>query len=94
MVAEPTAKSLEVAARAVDLARRRGLARVVLAANRVRDDDDLARVRATFPDLDVVVVPEEPDITEAERRGEAPFDVAPRSAGVRALVGLTDHLVA
>ncbi len=93
LVTEPTTKSLEVARRAADLVRERKLGRLVVTANRVRDEEDLARVRAAFPGLDVVIVPDEPEIVAAERRGEAPLDAAPDSPGVRALIALTDSLL-
>ncbi|WP_100498137.1 ATP-binding protein [Geodermatophilus chilensis] len=93
VVVEPTAKSLEVGRRAADAVREGGLGRVVVTANRVRDDDDVARVRAAFPGLDPVLVPDEPAIVAAERRGEAPLDAAADSPGVRALVQLAESLL-
>ncbi|CAN5312004.1 hypothetical protein BH20ACT5_BH20ACT5_15810 [soil metagenome] len=92
LVTEPTSKSLEVATRAAALVRERRLGRLVVTANRVRDDEDETRVRAAFPDLDVVIVPDEPAIVAAERFGEAPLDAAPDSPGVRALVALATIL--
>ncbi len=93
VVAEPTSKSLEVARRAVALVQKEKLGRLVIAANRVRDDEDLGRIRIAFPDLDLVIIPDEPEIVNAERLGEAPLDSAPESPGVRALVGLADNVV-
>ncbi|MDQ3576095.1 MAG: hypothetical protein M3443_00490 [Actinomycetota bacterium] len=93
LVTEPTPKSLEVASRAADLVREHKLGRLVVTANRVRDDEDLARVQAAFPGLDVTVVPDEPAIVNAERRGEAPLDAAPDSPGVRALISLADQVM-
>lgn len=93
IVAEPTVKSLEVARRAADLVHERNLGRVVVVANRVRDEDDLARLRSALPGLEVMVVPDEPAIISAERRGEAPLDSAPEAAGVRALVELSERLM-
>lgn len=93
VVVEPTAKSLEIGSRAVRLVREHRLGRVVVAANRIGSDDDLARVRAAFPGLDPIVVPEEPAIIAAERNGEAPLDAAPEAPGVRALVTLAESLV-
>jgi CO dehydrogenase maturation factor len=92
VVVEPTAKSLEVGRRAAHAVREGGLGRVVVTANRVRDDDDVARVRAAFPGLDPVLVPDDPAIPAAEREGRAPVDAAPDSPGVRALVGLAESL--
>ncbi len=92
LVTEPTVKSLEVASRAAVLVREHKLGRLVVTANRVRDEADVARVEEAFPDVDVVMVPDEPAIVAAERRGEAPLDAAPDSPGVRALVALADRL--
>jgi len=93
VVVEPTAKSLEVGRRAAETVRAAGLGRVVVTANRVRDEQDAARVRAAFPDLDPVLVPDDPAIVEAERRGLAPLDAAPDAPAVRALVALATSLL-
>jgi hypothetical protein len=66
---------------------------VIVAANRVRDADDLARVRSVLPDLEVSSIPDEPAITRAERNGVAPLDSAPDAAGVRALVELGERVL-
>jgi CO dehydrogenase maturation factor len=93
VVVEPTAKSLEVGRRAAESVREAGLGRVVVAANRVRDEDDTARVRAAFPGFVPVLVPEDPAIVDAERQGAAPLDAAPDAPAVRALVGLAHGLL-
>lgn len=92
VVVEPTAKSLEVGARAAETVRERSLGRVVVMANRVRDGRDLDAVRAAFPGIEPVCVPEDPAITLAERMGEAALDAAPDSPAVRALVSLAEGL--
>ncbi len=93
VVVEPTAKSLEVGRRAAELVRESRLGRLVVTANRVRDGDDATRVAAAFPGLAVSIVPDEPAINEAERRGVAPLDAAKDAPGVRALVGLAESLL-
>ena len=93
VVVEPTAKSLEVGRRAVETVHEAGLGRVVVTANRVRDEGDAQRVRDAFPGLDPVLVPDDPAIVDAERRGLAPLDAAPDAPAVRALVGLADALI-
>lgn len=93
VVVEPTTKSIEVGRRAAESVREAGIGRVVLTANRVRDDEDAARVRAAFPGFDPVLVPDDQAILDAERRGVAPLDAAPAAPGVRALVGLAEHLL-
>lgn len=94
VVVEPTSKSLEVGRRAAESVHAAGLGRVVVAASRVRDDQDASRMRAAFPGLDLVMVPDDPAIVSAERRGVAPLDDAPDAPAVRALVGLAEQLVA
>ncbi len=92
VVVEPTPKSLEVGARATELAAERAIGRVVVVANRVRNEADVELVRSMFPGLEVVAVPDDPKIVEADRQGVAPFDLAPDAPAVRALVELADRL--
>lgn len=94
VVVEPTATSLDVGRRAADVVRERGLGRLVVTANRVRDEADRQRVRAAFPDAEPVLVPDEPAIVAAERRGTAPLDEDPDAPGVRALVALAHRVLA
>lgn len=94
VVVEPTAKSLEVGRRAADLVRERSLGRLVVTANRVRDQGDRERAAAVFPGTDLVVVCEEDAILQAERAGVAPLDAAPQAPGVVALVALAERLLA
>ena len=92
VVVEPTPKSVEVGMRAVDLARERSVTRVIIVANRLRDDADLEIIRSAFPDCEVVGVPDDPKIVEADRKGVAPIDLAPDAPAVRALVELAESL--
>lgn len=92
VVVEPTPKSLEVGRRAVGLARERGLARLVIVANRVRDDADYDTVAAAFPGEEVARVPDDPKIVEADRAGVAPLDLAPDAPAVQALVALAGRV--
>ena len=92
VVVEATPKSIEVGLRAVELAKERKLNHVVIIANRVRGEDDIERIRAAFPGVEVVPVPDDPAIREADRRGIAPIDHAPDAPAVRALVSLAEQL--
>jgi len=94
VVVEPTAKSLEVGRRAAESVRSGGSARVVVTANRVRNEEDAALVRAAFPGLEPVMVPDDAAIVDAERRGLAPLDAAPDAPAIRALVALATSLLA
>ncbi|MBA2769561.1 MAG: hypothetical protein H0U35_10605, partial [Sporichthyaceae bacterium] len=69
VLVEPTAKSIEVGRRATQSVRDSSLGRVVVVANRVRADEDRVLVREAFPDVELVVVPEDPAIMAAEREG-------------------------
>jgi len=93
VVVEPTVTSLDVGRRAADVVRARALGRLVVTANRVRDDADLGRVGAAFPGLELVVVPDEAAIVAAERAGVAPLDASPDALGVRALVRLGEMFI-
>lgn len=94
VVVEPTAKSLEVGRRAADLVREGGLGRVVVSANRVRDEQDRVRVLSAFPNADLFFVPDDPAIVAAERRGLAPLDFSAQAPAVRALVHFAEALLA
>ena len=92
VVSEPTAKSIDVARRAVETATSEG-SQVIVVANRVRDEADVEAIRAGVgEDHEVVVVPEEPAIARADRDGIAPIDVDPEAPGVEAIVRLADRL--
>jgi CO dehydrogenase maturation factor len=93
LMVEPTPKSIEVATRAAGLAREKALGQLVVVANRVRHADDLAAVRAAFPDDRVIGVPDDPAIVEADRRGLAPLDRSPGAPAVRALAELAESLL-
>lgn len=93
IVAENTTKSLDVAQRAIGLARDRHVRQVLVVANRVAAGTELDEVRARLPaDIEVVAVPDDPAITRADRDGVAPIDLAPEAPAVRALAGLADLL--
>lgn len=93
VVVEPTSKSIEVGTRAAGLAREKSLGRVIVVANRVRDDADLERLREAFPEgQDIVPVPDDPAVMDADREGVAPLDLDPDSPAVHALAALADRL--
>lgn len=87
-VVEPTPKSIEVGVRAVGLVKEKSLGRVIVVASRVRDDTDLETIRQAFPGEEVVPIPVDRAIEEADRYGVAPLDTAPEAPAVQALMGL------
>lgn len=93
VVAEPSAKSIEVARRAHEVGAT-AARRVTVVANRVRNDDELEAIRSGLEVPDLHVIPDDPAITRADRDGRAAIDAAPDSPGVRAIVDLASRLVA
>jgi CO dehydrogenase maturation factor len=91
VIAEPTAKSLDVARRAVAVAAERGLGPIRLLANKVRSLDDVAWLREALGQ-DVVAVPEDQAIASADRDGRAALDVAPDAPAILALVAFAREL--
>lgn len=92
VVTEPYRKSLEVAARAVQVARDLSVERIVVVANRVRGDDDLTDVGAAVPDAEVVGVPNDPAVARASALGLAAVDLDPRAPAVLAIEALARRL--
>ncbi|HEX2700835.1 MAG TPA: hypothetical protein VHM89_11605 [Acidimicrobiales bacterium] len=93
VVVEPTPKSIEVGQRAAELARDKQLGRLVIVASRVRNAADLATITQAFPDQEVVPIPDDPAIVEADRKGVAALDLAPDSPAVQALCNLARSLL-
>jgi CO dehydrogenase maturation factor len=91
VVANPTAKSIEVARRATQTpAAREG--RVVVVANRVRNDDDLALIRDALGEYEIVTIPEDAVIASADAEGVAPLDLDDAAPGVQAIISLGERL--
>lgn len=94
VVAEPTAKSLEVARRAVGMLRELGVGRTVVVANRVGGPPDRSLMATALSGTGVTVVPDDPAIRQADAGGLAPYDTAPDAPAVRALQALASALTA
>ena len=67
IVVEPTPRSIDVAQRAYELAAERGRGQVIVVANRVLDSADAERVATAFPGHDLVLVPLDQAIADAEK---------------------------
>ena len=92
-IAEPTLKSMEVARIASELtSQRHPETHVIVVANRVRNDDDVARVNELLPNRPQINIPDDGSVSDADRRGEAPIDADPRSPAVLAIAVLADIL--
>lgn len=101
LVTEPTPKAIEVIRRAGDMIVERKIARrIVILANKARDNEDLERVRSSMKDIiaaegvEVVVIPEDMDVLAADAEGVSPIDHAPSSPAVEALAGVAQRLAA
>lgn len=92
VVVEPTPRSIDVAHRALELAAERGKGRVVIVANRVLDAADEDRLRTAFPHADLVLVPFDQAIVDADRAGLSALDTAPDCPAVAALLTVANHL--
>ena len=90
VVAEPTAKAIDVAARSARIAASR--ASVIVVANKIRGDDDIDLIRRGVGEHEVVAVPADPEVERADRDGVAPIDLAPDAPAMRALVALAERI--
>jgi CO dehydrogenase maturation factor len=93
VVANPTPKSIEVARRAAAAATAREI-KVLVIANRVASDADLEAITDVLGEYDIAIVPEDPSIARADAEGLAPIDLDETSPGVRAIVEISERLVA
>ena len=92
VVAEPTAKSLEVARRAVDIIRENRTAKAVLVGNRLTGNEDIDAMKAMFPDVPLTFVPDDMAIREADARGVSAFDASHDAPAVTALRSFASSL--
>jgi len=94
LVSEPTIKSTEVAKRAKMIIGEADLGPILVVANKIRSDEDLAMIREELDTTEVVVVPDDLGVTMADQDGIAPFDSAPGSPAVQAVIKLAERLTA
>ena len=92
IVVEPTPRSIDVAQRAYELAAERGRGQIIVVANRVLDSADAERVASAFPGHDLVLVPLDQAIADADRIGRSPLDTQPGSPAVHALLSIADRI--
>ena len=93
VVVEPTPKSVEVGVRAAGLAEEKSLGRVIVVASRIRSEADMDTMRAAFAGYEIVAIPDDAAIVNADRMGVAPLDMAPDSPAVAALCSLARSLL-
>jgi CO dehydrogenase maturation factor len=92
LIVEPSAKSIDVARRAQAIIAERQIGLSLIVANRVHDAQDLALVRSSFPGLEVISIPDDPSVSQADREARSPVDLAPRGPAVEAVGALAARL--
>lgn len=92
LVAEPSAKSIEVAHRASEIIAERKIGPTLVIANRLRGGDDAEFIRDRLGAGELVAIPDDPAVTRADRDGLSPFDAAPGAPAVEAMVKLATRL--
>lgn len=93
IVTQPYMKSLEVAKRALGIARQMGVQHLYAVANRVQSADDVDRVRAALGDIALLEIPDDPAVAEADRSGRPAIDVIPSPPAVTAVRQLVASLL-
>lgn len=91
-VAEPSAKSVEIARRACRIAESMGVKRIIAVANRGNEGHFAHLVDVAG--VEVVEVPYDPAVEEADRLGRAPIDADESSPAVLAVAKLAEQLQA
>jgi CO dehydrogenase maturation factor len=92
-VVEPGRRSLNTAARVRQLAEDIGITRVYVVGNKVRSESDWAFMQAESAVPLLGYLSANPELTEADMRGEGVFDAAPKAVEeVRAIVAALEAL--
>ena len=92
VVAEPSAKSVEVARRACRMAESMGVTRILGIANRATGEQDVARLSEALG-VEVVAVAEDPAVEKADHEGVAAYDADPTSPAMVDVGAILDRLV-
>ena len=92
IVAQPTVKAIDVAARTLRTVQHRGTAAIVV-ANRVTSEDDVDLIRSGLMGHEVLAVPDDDAIRRADENGSAPLDVTAASPGLRALTAVAERIM-
>ena len=93
VVVEPTAKSLLSGRRLLNLASATWAPRhLLVVANKVTGDDDVARIGARLGKVVSSAVPADADVGSADRRAVAPLDAVPEGPFAAAVAGLVDEV--
>ena len=91
-IAEPSAKAVEVARRAVNIAQGMGVERILGVANRA-SDGDVAQLAEALG-VEVLGVAEDPAVEKADEQGVAPFDLDDTSPAMADIARVADWVLA
>lgn len=94
VVVEPYPRSAEVGRRLLDMAEAKGITRVVVVANKVAGEEDLAAIRAFLGVKPDIVIPTDGAVRAADRAGASPIDHDPGSPALGPLRELASSLLA
>ena len=79
VVIEPGARSIQTYEKVKKLAADLGITKVDVVANKIRDAEDEAFIRANIPEEALLgILHYNPEVIDADRRGLSPYDVSPR----------------
>lgn len=92
IVADPSAKAVEIARRAAELAREMGVTRIIGIANRSTGEGHAAALAAAL-DAEIISIPEDPGVEKANSLGVAPVDTDSGSPAMVSIAGLATRLV-
>ena len=92
-VTEGSAKSVEIARRAVEVAHELGVSRVIGVANRTVDSVAIAELQAALGVEEFFVIPEDPAVEASDHAGVAPIDHDPASPAMVAVAELADLIL-
>jgi CO dehydrogenase maturation factor len=92
LVTEPSPRSIEVSRRAAEIIAERQVGPVLVVANKVRRAEDVERIRAELVGCELVAVPDDPAVQQADREAVAPIELAPGSSAVLAVGELARQL--
>lgn len=91
IVVEPTPRSLDIGCRALAIARDNDQGRIIVVANKVDGSgNDLELVRSKFGDVELIAIPADQSVFDADRAGVALLDHKPDAPATRALSKLAE----
>lgn len=94
VVIEPGARSIQTYGKVKELARDLGITKVRVVANKVRDEQDEAYIKARIPEEDLLgFIHYNADVIDADRNGKSPYDFSEKAVEeIRAIKAKMDAM--